>query len=148
MRSGRSAKFAYLRSFTARADSLDIGVTGKQKMRGHGFKQGRAVLARIRSPDKIEQRMGIALVGAFIKNEGQRTNAFGDQPHRAVDDGVSRIALARKRGVIARRPARPSSVIERDQARSAGRFGFGWAEKRFETTEHGFSVKLAHKRQG
>jgi hypothetical protein len=59
--------------------------------------------------------MHIAFGGSLIENERQRTYAFGDQPHRAIDDGVARIAFARERGVIAGRPARPPAALERNE---------------------------------
>src|SRR4029077_3571711 len=63
-------KLAHLRPTPAfKADGLDIGIAGEQKMRGNAFQKRRAVLTRIWPPQEIKQRMRVALRGPFIENE-------------------------------------------------------------------------------
>jgi len=94
----------------AKADGLDIGVAGQQEMRGNRFEERCAILTRVRSPHEIEQRMVVALVRTFVEDKRQRADVFGDQPHRAINDGVARIAFARKRGIVARRPPLSTAI--------------------------------------
>jgi hypothetical protein len=46
----------------------------------------------------------------FLEDKRQRADVFGDQPHRAINDGVARIAFARKRGIVARRPPLSTAI--------------------------------------
>ena len=73
------------------ADRLDIGVAGEQQMRGDAFEKRRAVLARVRPREQIEQRMrGRARRRPRTAGTAQRADVLGDQLHRAIDDGVLR----------------------------------------------------------
>ncbi len=86
-------------------------------MRRDGLEERGAVLARIGPADKVEQRVRIPLGGPVIENETQRSDAFGDHPHRPVDDGIASVAFPRKRRIAARSPARAPTVLECDQPR-------------------------------
>jgi hypothetical protein len=73
----------------------------------------------------------VALERALIEHISAGGGVLGDELHRAMHDRVADIALARERRIVARRPARPSAVLERDQPRRARGFGFGRAEEFF-----------------
>ncbi len=50
---------------------LDIGVAGEQEMRRDRLEELRAVLARVRPRDQVEQRMAVARLGALLHQEAQ-----------------------------------------------------------------------------
>ena len=95
--------------------AFDIGVAGEQQMRVERLEERRAVLARVRPREQIEQRMAVALGLALIEQQRHRGGVLRDQLHRAMHDGVLQIALARQRRIVARRPARAPAGFEGEQ---------------------------------
>jgi hypothetical protein len=120
----------------ARSDRLDIGVTGEQQMRRDAFQERCAVLARVRPRDQIEQRMRGQLAGAVIEHEGQRADALGGQPHRAMHDGVLGVARARQRRIVARRPPGTAAALDGDEACGLRRLLLRRAEHVSKKIEH------------
>ena len=64
-------------------------------MRATALEQRGAVLARVRPRQRSSSGCAVELGRALVEHERQRADAFGDQPHRAMHDGVLPEALAR-----------------------------------------------------
>ena len=96
-------------------DQFDIGVAGDQQHAEQRLAERAAGLLRIGSGKQPKRRMVGEPGGAAIDEPRHRRGGLGDQPHRAVDDRVAHIALARQRGVVGARPARLGLAVPGDQ---------------------------------
>ena len=111
-------------------DRLDVGIARDQKVRRDRFEKTRAIVARVRLRDKIEQRMDaqrMSTLEHFIRHPG---DVFRHQLDRTVNDRIFHETFTRQRRVVAWRPARTAAAVELDDLRGTACFSSGAKRRR------------------
>ena len=113
------------------ADRLDIGVAGEQQMRADRFEEARRRPgAGSAAPADRAADARSSSARALVEHEGQPRRSLSAISRTARCTMALRdVALARQRGIVARRPARAPAAFERDQPRGARGFSLRRAEQ-------------------